>query len=187
MLKKSIYLALSICCFALPAAAANLSGALSLTPFLGHHIFEGNQALETSTLKGIGLGYNFTDKWSIEGVYSKADADSENRSTTDTKVETYHLDLLYHLWPEKKIVPYVAVGLGAIYSSPDVGADRDHLLVNYGVGCKVFILDDLIALRADVRHLIDLPEPDNNLQYSVGLTFQLGKAKPASEPVTELN
>jgi len=183
MLRKSIYLTLLICCFSLPAAASNQSGAFTLSPFLGNHVFEGNQSLDTSSFWGVGLGYNLTENWAVEAVYSKTDADAEDLSTTDTKVETYHLDALYHFWPDKTFVPYIAAGLGTIYSSPEGTSDRDHLLFNYGAGFKYFILDDLIALRADVRHLVDFPEPDNNLQYSAGLTFQLGKPAPAPEPV----
>ena len=183
MLKRIIYLTILLCCFTLPAAAENQSGAFTISPLLGGHIFEGNLSLETSSFWGVGLGYNLTENWAVEGVYTKTNADADDVSTTDTKVETYRLDALYHFWPDKKLVPYFAAGLGAIYSTPDTGADRDHLLFNYGVGIKYFILDDLIALRADIRHLVDFPEPDNSLQYSAGLTFQLGKPAPASKPI----
>ena len=183
MLKRIIVISLALCLLALPAAAANLPGAFSISPMLGGHIFEGNLSLDSSTFWGIGVGYNLTENWGLEGVYTRTDADAEDASTTDTKVETYRLDVLYHFMPDQKLVPYVAAGLGAIYSSPAIGADRDHLLFNYGVGIKYYILDDLIALRADVRHLVDFPEPDNSLQYSAGLTFQLGKSSPPPAPV----
>ncbi len=183
MLKKIIYLTVLLCCFTLPATAENQSGAFTISPMLGGHLFEGNLSLETSGFWGIGVGYNLTENWAVEGVYTRTNADADDSSTTDTKVETYRLDTLYHFGPDKKLVPYVAVGLGAIYSSPDVGADRDHLLFNYGVGVKYFILDDLIALRADIRHLVDFPEPDNSLQYSAGLTFQFGKPAPTPKSI----
>ncbi|MCW8892157.1 MAG: OmpA family protein [Deltaproteobacteria bacterium] len=181
MLKKTTLLALFICCFTLPASAEIHPGAFTLSPMLGGHFFDGDQSLDSSSFWGLGLGYNFSENWAVEGVYTKADADAEDASTTDTKVETIHLDALYHFQPTKKLVPYFVAGLGGIYSSPDVGAERDHLLFNYGLGVKYFILDNLIALRADIRHLLDFPEPDHNLQYSAGLVFQLGK--PASAPV----
>ncbi|MDA3901909.1 MAG: outer membrane beta-barrel domain-containing protein [Desulfuromusa sp.] len=181
MLKKIIYLTILLGCFSLPVAAENQSGAYSISAMLGRQMFEGNLSLDTSEVWGVGIGYNFDKNWTVEGVYTSTNADAEDASTTDTKVETYHLDALYHFWPDKKLVPYFAAGLGAIYSSPDVGPDRDHLLFNYGVGFKYFFLDDLIALRADVRHLVDFPEPDNSLQYSVGLTFQLSKSAHASK------
>lgn len=180
MLKRIIYLVTFICCFSLPVAAGMQSGALTLSPMYGNHMFEGTQSLKTTDFWSIGLGYNLTENWMIEAVYSATDtaAEAEDASTTATKVEIYRLDTLYHFQPTKKLVPYVVAGIGAIYASPTVGPDRDHFLFNYGVGIKYFFLDELIALRADIRHLVDFPEPDNNLQYSVGLTFQLGRPTP---------
>ncbi|MDX2494484.1 MAG: outer membrane beta-barrel domain-containing protein [Desulfuromusa sp.] len=181
MCKKIVFLSILILSVSLPAVAKNQSGAATLSTQYGRHILEGNQSLETTNFWGIGLGYNLTANWAVEGFYTRteSDAEAEDGSTTDTKVETYHLDTLYHFRPDTQLVPYVVVGLGAIYSTPEVGPDRDHFLFNYGVGIKYFFLDDLIALRGDIRHLVDFPEPDNNLQYSIGLTFQLGKPKPA--------
>ena len=185
MFKKIIYLTVLVFCFSLPVSAKNLPGAFTLSPMLGGHIFEGNQPLESTNIWGLGLGYNFTENWAIEGIYTRTDTDAEaeDNSTSATKVETYHLDALYHFQPTKKLVPYVVAGIGAIYSSPAVDSDRDHFFFNYGIGIKYFILDDLIALRAEVRHLIDFPEPDNNLQYLAGLTFHLGKSDPPPAPV----
>jgi len=181
--KKSLYLLTVLCSFALPVAAENQSGAFTLSPMFGGHVFEGNQSLDDSKFWSIGLGYNLTESWALEAVYSKTNADSEDPSTTDTEVKTLHLDTLYHFNPQGKLVPYLVAGIGGIYSDPDSGAQKEHFLFNYGAGLKYFILDDLIALRADVRHLVDFPEPDNNLQYSAGLLFQLGKPAPKPEPV----
>lgn len=177
MPKIIIALTLVLCCAALPVAAENRAKALNLSTMLGSQVFEGNQSLDSSLFWGLNLGYNFTENWAIEGVYSQVDAEAKGNSTADTKVKTYHLDLLYHFMPTQKFVPYFATGLGGINSNPDKGSSRNHLLFNYGIGIKYFILDDLIALRADIRHLIDFPEPYNNLQYSAGFTFQLGRPK----------
>lgn len=179
MVKKIIAIAFLLFCISSPAAAENQSGSLNLSPMLGSQVFEGNQALDSSTFWGINLGYNFTENWGIESVFTRTKADAKDNSTSDTKVKTYRLDLLYHVRPTKKLVPYFALGFGAIDSNPNNGSSRSHLLFNYGVGIKYFILDNLIALRADVRHLLDFPEPYNNLQYSAGLTFQLGRPTPA--------
>ena len=183
MFKRIIYLATILCCFSLPALAEIQPGAFTVSPMIGGHTFEGNLSLENSTFLGIGLGYNLTENWGIEGVYTRTDADADDNSTTDTRVETYHIDALYHFWSDKKLVPYFVAGIGGIHSSPDVGSSDNHLLFNYGVGVKYFIVENLVALRADVRHLLDFPHPDNSLQYSVGLTFQFGKSSPKSAPV----
>jgi OOP family OmpA-OmpF porin len=177
MPKLIITLTFLLCCISYPVAAANRTKALNLSTMLGGQVFEGNQSLYSSLFWGIDLGYNFTENWGLEGIYTQTNADAKGDSATDTKVKTYHLDLLYHFIPTQKFVPYVALGLGGMDSNPDKGSSQNHLLFNYGVGMKYFILDDLIALRAEVRHLIDVPEPYNNLQYSTGLTFQLSRPK----------
>ena len=183
MMRCFFWVAVICCCLSLPARAEIQPGAFTLSPLLGRHMFDGVQSLETSTFWGFGLGYNLTQSWALEGLYTRADADADDVSTSDTKVETYRLDVLYHFQPAEKLVPYIAAGLGAIYSDPVSGSQRDHLLFNYGVGVKYFILDQLIALRADIRHLVDFPEPDHNLQYSAGLVFQFGKPAVAPEPI----
>jgi len=185
MLKKIIYLTLILCCFALPAAAQNQSGAFTISPLFGGHAFENDLSLETSPFWGIALGYNLTENWGLEGIYTRTDADADNITAADTKVETYRLDALYHFRPTEKLVPYLALGLGTISSSPDGGSVQNDLSFDYGVGIKYFVLDDLIALRADVRHLVAVDEPDSSLQYFAGLTFQLGKAAPAPVSVPE--
>lgn len=185
MFKRVLLFVTVVFCFSFTADAEVKSGALTLTPMIGGHIFENNLSLEDSSFWGVGLGYNLTENWAFEGVYTLTDANADDATTTDTEVETIRLDALYHFNPQSKLVPYLAAGLGGIYSDPDSGAERDHLLFNYGIGFKYFILDDLIAFRADVRHLVDFPEPDNSLQYSAGLVFQLGKPSPAVEPVAE--
>lgn len=166
----------------LPAHAQIQEGAWTLSPLVGGHLFDGDQNLETSTTLGLGLGYNFTPNWALEGVLTHTEADADEPFAADTDITTYRLDGIYHFQPDQRLVPYLAAGIGGISSDPDTGRDRDHLLLNYGAGIKYFVLDHLIALRADIRHLMDFPEPDHNLQYTAGLTFQFGKPQPAPAP-----
>lgn len=170
---------------ALPGQAQIQENAWTLSPMIGGHLFDGDQDLETSTVLGLGLGYNLTRNWAIEGVFTQTEADADLPGTADADVTTYRLDGLYHFQPDRQLVPYLAAGVGGISTDPQHGEERDHLLLDYGVGIKYFVLDHLIALRADIRHLMDFPEPDHNLQYTAGLTFQFGKAQPAPEPRPE--
>ena len=62
-------------------------------------------------------------------------------------------------------------------------------MLNYGVGLKIFLTDDL-ALRGDIRHVVAFDQgldewnkTDNNLLYSAGLTYQFGGTRPAVAPV----
>ena len=63
MVKKIIAIAFLLFCISFPVAAENQSGALNLSPMLGSQVFEGNQALDSSTFWGVNLGYNFTENW----------------------------------------------------------------------------------------------------------------------------
>ncbi len=184
MLKRILWIVILCLAFSLPASAKVQEKAFTITPMIGGHSFEGNLNLDDSLLWGIALGYNLTDQWALEGVFTQTNADGEH-GASDADILTYRIDALYHLWSGKALVPYLAAGIGAISTDYNHGDDHDHLLLNYGAGIKYFILDDLIALRGDVRHLLDFPEPDNSLQYSIGLTFQLGKPTPAPAPVEE--
>lgn len=165
-----------------PALAGIQPRTFTLSPMAGGHIFEGDQNLDDSAFWFVGLGYNLTEKAALEAVYTETDADSDSAADSDAKVRTFRLDALYHFTPEKQLVPYLAVGLGEIYTNYASGGKRHHLLADIGGGIKYF-LNDSIALRADLRYLLDLPEPKNNLQYSAGLLFQFGGPAPAPKPI----
>jgi len=178
-------LLLSTCIFLLIASGAFAEikpGAFTLSPMAGGHVFEGDQGLEDSPFWFIGLGYNLTEKAALEAVWTYADADGDSSTDSDAEVHTFRLDALYHFTPEKKLVPYLAIGLGEIYSKYDQGGKRHHLLANAGGGLKYFFSES-VALRGDIRYLLDFPEPKNNLQYSAGLIFQFGAPTPVPEPV----
>lgn len=176
--KKVVLCIALLLCLTVTAGAEIQSGAFTLSPFYGGHLFDGAQSLDNSDFWGFGLGYNLDQRWALEGVYTNTEGEADAATANDVKVKTLRLDTLYHFKLSDTVVPYAAAGLGGIFSNPDQGKDKDHFLVSYGVGVKYFILDHLIALRADVRHLLDFPEPNHNLQYSAGLVFQFGRAAP---------
>jgi OOP family OmpA-OmpF porin len=185
MLKKiALSFFLSICLTASSWAAIQ-PGAYSLSPMYGLQVFEGNQSLDDIDIWSIALGYNLTENWALEAVFARSDtaAEAEDASTSDTELENYRLDALYHLNPTSPFVYYVAAGLGVMDYERASGSDDANLIANYGAGVKWFVLDDLIALRGDIRHLYDTEENAHNLIASAGLLFQLGKAEPTPQPV----
>ncbi|WP_303720299.1 OmpA family protein [Malonomonas rubra] len=169
-----------------PIWAGNLPGAFSVSTMFGEHIFDNDQNFDNSTYFSLGLGYNLTDRATLEAVYGLTKAEGENAGDTDSKVRTLRLDALYHFQPDNALVPYLAIGGGEINSNPEVGSSTRHLFGNIGGGIKYFI-NDVIALRGDVRYLLDLtdwePESENNLIYSGGLLVQFGAPAPAPVPV----
>ena len=174
------------------ALAANLPYSLSVTPFAGGYVFEGNQHLTNKPIYGLAAGYNFGEHWAIEAVYRGA-PDSHTTSGVQTAWSAHSVstDILYHFFPEQRFVPYAAAGGGLMLLVPRHGHTYKDGIVDYGVGFKYF-LTDYVALRADVRHIFDITMGDavrrsfyNNLAYTGGVTFQLGGVKPAARVVEE--
>lgn len=175
-----------LCCLSAPAWAGIQSRSFTLSPMFGGYMFEGNQSLDTSLFGSLGLGYNLTEQAALEAVFVYSKADAEDTSTTDSTLKAYRLDALYHFVPDNKLVPYLAVGFGGITLNPEGAGARESFLANYGAGIKYFI-DDSFALRADVRHLLDFRDLNNNqlysnLLYSAGFIFQFGAPAPAPAP-----
>ena len=157
------------------ADAENRKGAVSFSPHLGGYVFEGNQNINSDPVYGVGLGYNITERFGLEGVFDWVDTDSRTSSKEpDVEAMIYRLDALYHFMPESSFVPYVSLGGGAININKDPGESDTDALVNYGGGFKYFVTDSF-AVRADVRHIIAV-ENDvyNNLIYTLGLNVLFG-------------
>jgi len=151
---------------------------ITLSPFIGGYIFEGDQDLKHKPAYGLGLGYNFDSHWAAEAVFNYIDTKSDN-GAGDVAGKLYRLEGLYHFSSSENLVPYLAAGIGGLTLNPDRGSSDSDLIFNYGGGIKYFIKEN-IALRGDVRHILSFPE--NNLLYTVGLTFFFGgETKGAAE------
>ncbi|MBI5098072.1 MAG: outer membrane beta-barrel domain-containing protein [Nitrospirae bacterium] len=174
--------------FAVNGMSQIRQGSVSLNPNIGGYVFQGGQHIENDITYGIGLGYNFTENWGVEGNFNYVDTDSNADSSDgeDVKAYLYRLDAIYHFMPEKKLVPYLSAGVGAVRISGDTDERGSDPLFNYGAGIKYFLTENL-AIRGDIRHIIT-DDPKYNVIYTVGLTFLFGGEKkavpaPAPEPV----
>jgi OOP family OmpA-OmpF porin len=157
--------------------AENLSGAYTLSPFIGGYTFSGKQELETAPVFGLRGGYNFTEQWGAELVFSYLLTES-NRTNQEADIYRYGADILYHFMPEGRFVPFVAAGFGNIAQNNPGLNGHSAGVFNYGAGIKYFVADR-VALRGDVRHLLIPSGSLNNLEYTAGLTFLFGgKQRP---------
>jgi OOP family OmpA-OmpF porin len=148
------------------------SGAFYLTPQIGGYVFEGNQNLEHSPTYGLGVGYALDNHWAAELTFNLIDAEFD-AGPGDVDGYLLRLDGLYHFTPEKRLVPYLAAGIGGLRLDPDVGSSDSSFLVNGGGGVKVF-LTDAIALRGDARYVLTFDDTHNNLIYTLSLDFLFG-------------
>ena len=155
---------LAVVCFFCVAASADAAirkGAVTLSPYVGAHIFEGNENAKNSLESGLGFGYNFTENWSWELNASFYEMDQRSPGTSEFDVIAARVDFLYHFQPNDQLVPYFAIGAGGVSIDVDSSNhDNEDFTANYGFGLKYFTTD-WVGLRADVRHLFRFDYDDN--------------------------
>ncbi|MGD0586674.1 MAG: outer membrane beta-barrel domain-containing protein, partial [Oryzomonas sp.] len=149
-MKKTIVLVVAglMAALATAASAGNREGAFSVSPVIGGYTYDGKQHLDTTPVFGLRFGYNFTKAFGVEGLFDYANTES---TITDRKMDMYRYggEMLYHFFPDKTLVPYVAAG----YAGLNFDNIEPRGAFDYGVGLKWFLTDNL-ALRGDVRHIL---------------------------------
>ena len=187
---KSLVPGLLLVTLATPGFAENRQGAVTLSPFVGGYVLDHDQQEKNGAIAGLRGGYNFTKNLGAEAMFGYSLTETKQAyGSRDTDMYRYGVDIQYHFMPDSNVVPFIAVGGGgtSFYTPNGINAKSHYAgLVNYGVGLKYFIAPD-VALRGDVRHVLLVQDTgSNNLEYSVGLTFQFGeRAKPAPAPVVK--
>ena len=176
----------TIACASL-ALAANSDYKYEITPLIGGVYTEGNLGLDRNYANGgLSLGFNqfdsFIDQVELGFLRSTEDVGyrGESRDTGITRVFT-NLIKEYPVGANTSL--YTLVGAGVEIFDKEDGYNKDGLFGNYGVGVK-YQLADQLALKFDVRHLIEIDHGDNNLLYTLGFAVPFGAvSKPA--PVVE--
>jgi len=161
------------------------AGAFTLAPMVGYHVFDGGLDLEDSKAFGLALGYNFTNRWALEfdARFVPTEVDARHGPDVDTLIGT--VNTLYHFTPERDLVPYLALGIGALqYDIDNAGSNDEDFLANWGGGFKYAVADN-IDLRLDVRHILDYRSDNrghkgdgsdwrHQMSAMFGLNFQFG-------------
>ncbi|MBN2299155.1 MAG: OmpA family protein [Deltaproteobacteria bacterium] len=175
-----LFLAIFMTIYPGQSMAENKAGSMGLTFFFGGYTFDPDQDLDSELTVGIGLGYNINENLGIEAMFNTMDTEDDLRF--DASALVYHIDGLYHFTPEKKLVPYLAAGIGAISIDYDsfLHSNDTDILMNYGAGLKYFV-GESVALRADVRHIVSFGKTNHNLRYTLGLLFPFGGGAQRAE------
>jgi len=152
----------------------------SVSPFVGGYSFLGREHLETRPVVGLRGGYNFTKHFGVEAVFDYVR--TEGRYTEeDYDVYDYHMDAIYHFMPSGPVVPYLAAGYGGQSRESHLEGEVTRGVFNYGGGIKFFLKENM-ALRGDIRHLIQKHDEHSyhDLEYTVGMDFMFGGVEPAA-------
>jgi OmpA-OmpF porin, OOP family len=184
-MKKSLLLAVAgILASVTIVSAANLEGQFSVSPVIGGYTYDYNQGRKSDAnmIYGARAGYNFTKSFGVEGLFDFVDSSSPNGN--DITMYRYGGELLYHFFPEKTFVPYLAAGYSGLHFDAKGIDGKVRGAFDYGIGAKYF-LSDSFALRADFRHLVYKMDnqSNSNLEYTLGAYIPFGGAKPAAKPV----
>lgn len=182
---KKILLSTALC--ASLAFAGSSDYKYEITPMIGGNVAEGNLNLDDDHygVGGVSFGINFDDTMydQIEvGILTsleEVDYDGINKDTDITRLFTNFVKN-YSLTNNTSL--YGLVGFGLEHFENEELGNNTALFGNYGVGFKYKFSNDM-ALKTDIRHLINTNDRDNNLIYTVGLAIPFGKkAAPAPAP-----
>ena len=92
-------------------------GWFTLSPYIGGYLFDGDQQVSHWPTYGLGLGYNLDEHWGTEAVFNYIDTHSRE-GAGDVDGFLYRLDGLYHFMPDRRLVPYLATGIGGLTLDP---------------------------------------------------------------------
>ena len=155
-----------------------------VTPMIGGAYTEGNLGLEKNYVNaGLALGFNQTDSVidQVEFSVFKTIKDVELiNSSADTRITRVFVNFVkdYPLTANTSL--YALAGAGVEFFEDTISGKHyeDGLVGNYGVGAKYKLAEDL-ALKFDIRHLIETDSGDNTLLYNLGITIPFGKTAKA--------
>lgn len=161
------------------ALADDKAKSFSISPFIGGYTFDGDEDLKTKPVSGLRFGYDITKHWGLEALFEYIPT-IYNKPPINESTATaygYRLEALYNFMPDKKFVPYIAVGAGGrSLRFKDLQLDRNHGDIDYGLGAKYFMFSN-IAIRGDVRHIFLPNDSYNNFEYTLGLSYYFGGPK----------
>ncbi len=159
--------------------AANSEYKYEVTPMISGAVTEGNLDLDRNYANaGISLGINLDedsmfDQIELGFLRTLGDVDYKN-STLDTSISRFFTNLIKEYKLNEKSSLYALAGLGVEVYGNEQFSNETGPFANYGFGYK-YKLDNDMAIKTDIRHLVSLDNGNNNLIYTVGLSIPFGK------------
>ncbi len=187
---KKILLSTALC--ASIAFAANSDYKYEITPMLGGTYTEGNLELDRNYYNGgLSLGFNLDDfmfdQVELGVLRSLEDVGYRHTKNLDTGITRFFTNFVKDFPLSDSTSLYGLIGMGVEVFDKELFDNKDGLFGNYGVGVK-YKISEAIALKADVRHLIETDHGDNNLLYTLGLAIPFGeKAAPVATAVEPMD
>ena len=167
---------------------------------LGVIMFEGDEEVENGLLLVGRLGYDYSERWTVEGVLIIAPKLDENtvgfteidpatgqtvkgrrpqadEPFGDTYATGLSLDGLYHFTRWERLDPYLAVGGGFIWYGDEVNGKSFDTSIRVGGGV-MYHFNDEWAVRADGRTFVAGNDTEANAIIDGGVVWTWGAGLP---------
>ncbi|ETR71752.1 MAG: OmpA-OmpF porin, OOP family [Candidatus Magnetoglobus multicellularis str. Araruama] len=169
------------------------SSNISLSPFAGGYLFEGQQTFGGNAVYGLNLGYQFSNHWAarIGGAYGEFQHAQMNEQTfsenlNDVDAMIGYLDLMFIYPIFNNLEPYILLGGGDLYLDL-VDKDQNHFpFVKYGAGLTIKVTDNM-GLWGEFTHNVIHEDQEvvggsgdeyrNNAMYVAGFSLYLDTSK----------
>lgn len=181
---KKILLSTALC--ASMMFAANSEYKYEITPLIGGTYTEGNLNLDRNYANGgLSVGFNLDDSMfnQIEVGILKSIGDVDYDGGKDTSITRVFSNFVKDFKLTDSTSLYGLVGAGIEWFDEEAYGNENGLFANYGLGIK-YKISEALSLKADVRHLVEFDDSDNNLLYTVGLAIPFGKKAAPSAPAS---
>ncbi len=158
--------------------ADDVSGFRLIFPSVGYYDFDHDRGLNSDPfIKSGGLGYQFNNRWSLEGIYSSVETESDSLFSsglalgTEVDFDQYRLDALFTINPQDFVQAYAVLGGGqGEFENDQFGGTDKSAIINYGIGLRI-PFTDRIALRGDVRGFSDIDEEQTDAAATLSLSW----------------
>lgn len=167
--------------------AANSDYKYEITPLIGGGLNEGKTSLDKNYANaGLALGFNqedsIIDQFELGFLRTLKDVDGKKALINkDTGITRVFANVIKDYPLNSDLSLYALAGLGVEFFDKELGRNKDGVFGNYGVGVK-YQLDERVALKFDVRHLIETDKGDNTFLYTLGMAVPFGQKAVKEAP-----
>lgn len=157
----------------------------------GWRDYEGDEAVKDAFVPSVLVGYDLSDRWTVEGILSFApNMDEQFRHSYgqrisrleeeagpgihDTTAAGLAVEGLFHFDRFTRLDPYLVLGAGVTRYADDFDCEYEPD-VRAGVGVQ-WHLNGQWAVRADARGMYAGTDPEWNSMVGVGITWTPGRA-----------
>jgi OOP family OmpA-OmpF porin len=161
------------------AFTGNRPGAVTFTFGAGYDYFAQKRKIENTGVPFVAVGYDFTDRWGIEGMLGGFNTSFKPSADDDRKINgtllavdgVYRFDpqCLYQQYP---VEPFVMAGVGILGLSNNRNEANNEGNINAALGVQ-FFADKVVAFRVEARDFYTIVGGKNDVILDAGVTFLL--------------